>query len=304
MRLRKQNIELTPLTFLIHDYNSISASPSTPTPASILNNKRFSRKNTSGIINNGVYIKSCKQIDYETYDIYGNLRPGIQKMVEYKELPEKIWKQSEYRKWRWQIIEESLQIKYQRYWIRSRSISLKEIEIHQFCYIGGTDNDGRDIIVFVGCRFPGQKLFRIQKLKRALLFIIRELHNIVSKDYIVVYLHSLVNEEENVPPIAWIHECFQIVSNHFLKKLYRFFIIHPTFRLKSWFYILSQKVFWDKILYLDSVYKLEQFQIDLENVALPGKCWEFCYIFFIVFCILCAFCFLKDMNVNYLGKNI
>ena len=215
------------------------------------------------------------RIDYETYDIYGNLRPAIQCMVEYKDEPEAIWKAQELKKWQWQKIEESFNIKYKRYWNRCRKTNLMHIQMHQFVYIGGQDNDGRDIVIFVGNRFPSKHLMLQKKLKQSLLYIIKELHHTVSREYVVIYLHSYLNEELNLPPISWINQCFQICSNRFERNLYKFFVVHPNFRLKSWFYVLSTKAFYKKIIYLDSITKLEHNNIDLERIALPGKSWEY-----------------------------
>merc|ERR1719242_1284419 len=187
-----------------------------------------------------------RKVDYETYDIYGNLRPAIQCMVEYKMEPEKVWKVQESKKWKWQKMEESLNIRYKRYWNRCHKMNLKHIELFQFVYVGGQDNDGRDIIIFVGNRFPAKQLMAQKKLKQALLYIIRELHHIVERDYVVIYLHSMVDEEENLPPITWITQCFQICGHRFSPNLHRFYVIHPSFRLKSWFYVLSTKRFYQK----------------------------------------------------------
>merc|ERR1712228_247628 len=120
----------------------------------------------------------------------------------------------------------------------------QHIQMHQFVYVGGQDDDGRDIVIFVGNRFPSQQLMQQKKLKESLLFVIKELHHIVSREYIVIYLHSYLNEEENLPPISWIN-------------------------------ILSTKAFYKKIVYLDSITKLEHNHIDLERIALPGKSWEY-----------------------------
>jgi len=154
-------------------------------------------------------------------------------------------------------------------------VNLKHIELNQFVYVGGQDNDGRDIIIFVGNRFPAKRLMEQKKLKQSLLYIIRELHHIVERDYVVIYLHSHVDEEENLPPITWINQCFQICGHRFSKNLHRFYVIHPNFRLKSWFYVLSTRTFYQKIIYLDSVTKLEHHNVELEHIALPGKTWEY-----------------------------
>ena len=114
-----------------------------------------------------------------------------------------------------------------------------------------------------------------KKLKQSLLYIIRELHHIVDREYVVIYLHSKVNEEQNLPPISWVNQAFQICGHRFHKNLHKFFVIHPNFRLKSWFYVLSTKSFYQKIEYLDSMTKLEHHNIDLEHIALPGKSWEY-----------------------------
>eukprot|EP01084_Bolivina_argentea_P302655 522445_1 len=246
VKLRKQHIELSPLSGSVHE----------------------DRANQSSILKR-------RMPDYETYDIYGNLRASLQCMVKYKAEPEKIWKAQESKKWSWQKMEEAYQIKYKRYWTRCRKLNLKHIEMYQFVYVGGQDRDGRDIIIFVGNRFPAKLLMNHRKLKQSLLYIIRELHHIVDRDYIIVYLHSFVSEEENLPPISWITQCFQICKERFSKNLYQFYVIHANFRLKSWFYVLSTKSFYKNIVYLDSITKLEHHNIDLEHIALPGKSWEY-----------------------------
>ena len=255
VKLRKHDIELSPLV-----YNTMNNN----------NNQNVMLPNNSNIA-----LINKNHIDYETYDIYGNLRPAIQCMVEYKVEPEKVWKQQESKKWGWQKVEESFNIRYKRYWNRCRKLNLMHIQLHQFVYVGGKDENDRDIIIFVGNRFPAKQLMQQKKLKESLLYIIRELHHIVDRDYIVIYLHSYVNEEQNLPPVSWINQCFQICSNRFNKNLNKFFIIHPNFRLKSWFYVLATKSFYQKIIYLDSMTKLEHYNIDLEHIALPGKSWEY-----------------------------
>lgn len=255
VKLRRQNIELSPLI----------------NPTQNINANRLSYLPN----NSNIALIHKNHIDYETYDIYGNLRPAIQSMVECKVEPEKIWKAQENKKWGWQKVEESFEIRYKRYWNRCRKLNLHQIQMHQFVYVGGKDRDDRDIIIFVGNRFPAKQLMQQKKLKQSLLYIIRELHHIVDRDYVVIYLHSKVNEEENLPPISWINQCFQICGHRFHKNLHKFFVIHPNFRLKSWFYVLSTKSFYQKIVYLDSMTKLEHHNIDLEHIALPGKSWEY-----------------------------
>jgi len=249
VKSRRLNLELSPLQDLDAANNEVR----------VLNANRQRRE----------------RIDYETYDIYGNLRPAIRCMVECKDEPETIWKQEEMKKWQWQKENESMSVKYKRYWNRCRKTNLAQMRQHQFVYIAGQDIDGRDIVVFVGNRFPAKQLMTEKKLKQSLLFLIKEMHHIVSREYCVIYLHSYVDEATNIPPIAWINHCFHICAHRFCRNLDKFFVLHSNFRIKSLFYLLSSKNFYQKIIYLDSLTKLEENNIDIERIALPGKAWEY-----------------------------
>ena len=134
VKIRRQKIELSPLVNKAQINN---------------NNQRLSYLPN----NSNITLINKNHIDYETYDIYGNLRPAIQSIVEYKMEPEKVWKAQENKKWGWQKVEESFEIRYKRYWNRCRKLNLHHIQLHQFVYVGGKDRDDRDIIIFVEIDF-------------------------------------------------------------------------------------------------------------------------------------------------------
>lgn len=69
---------------------------------------------------------------------------------------------------------------------------------------------------------------------------------------------------------------FKILATHLSQKLYHCYMVHPTTKLKSLFYLLRPDEFYHhKLKYIDSLLEFLEFGIDIHSILIPGKCWEF-----------------------------
>ena len=67
--------------------------------------------------------------------------------------------------------------------------------------------------------------------RQALLYLISLLDPLVRGDYIILYFHTLT-ENNNHPSMNWMREVYNVLEYKYKKNLKGFYIIHPTFWTK------------------------------------------------------------------------
>lgn len=154
---------------------------------------------------------------------------------------------------------------YERLLRRSKFEDLSEIASQRCLYTAGEDNFGRLIVVFIGKRFKANKI----DLDKALLYLIFTLDRLVSRDFIVMYFHTLTTRD-NHPPLNFIRYVYETLDHRYKKNLKAFYIIHPTLwnRLTTWWFTtftassIKNKVFCIKGLeYLQNIVAVAQLQL-------------------------------------------
>ncbi|XP_054164230.1 protein GDAP2 homolog [Oppia nitens] len=132
-------------------------------------------------------------------------------------------------------------------------------------YISGEDVMGRPVVVIVGKRFRADTMSN----ERTLMYLIRLLDPIVTKEYIVIYFHSMT-QKENIPSISFVQNVYNLLGYEYKKNLKAFYLIHPSFwcRLIVWWFttfnatILKRKLFCiGGVEYLKNVVSLQKLQV-------------------------------------------
>eukprot|EP01130_Rhizamoeba_saxonica_P014052 TRINITY_DN6084_c0_g1_i1.p1 TRINITY_DN6084_c0_g1~~TRINITY_DN6084_c0_g1_i1.p1 ORF type:complete len:488 (-),score=99.54 TRINITY_DN6084_c0_g1_i1:38-1501(-) len=162
---------------------------------------------------------------------------------------------------------------YEGYLRTAKQTDLSDIARLNLIFQSGVDHSGRSIIVVVGFRFPeGRHL-----LDRVYLHIIKTLDKIVDKEYIIVYLHSDM-EERPKPEMSWLNEkLYRQLHEKYSTNLRAIYILHPTFWLKivkGFFSTFADDSFWDKVRYIERVSDLYDI-FDRSQLRLPDEITAF-----------------------------
>jgi len=152
---------------------------------------------------------------------------------------------------------------------------LTDLEAHQFLYKSGKDHLNRQVIVWVASRFPAYSYEKGGQLNRVIMYIIRKLHTLVEKDYIIMYLHAK-SKDRNFPPVSWTCNLFRLLNHRYSENLRGFYVVHPTVLLKSTMWFLSKTSFWKKIVFISSMKELlQEHRFDPKMISIPGRVWEY-----------------------------
>lgn len=73
--------------------------------------------------------------------------------------------------------------------------------------IAGLDAAGRPVIVFVAAHLPSRSI----DLDRVLQYVVRELVSVVDKDFVLVYLHANM-PNNNQPEYQWLKKALSIIT--------------------------------------------------------------------------------------------
>jgi len=134
---------------------------------------------------------------------------------------------------------------YNNFLYKAQGIDLSDIARLNVIYESGKDISGRPVVVIVGSRLPMQRA----NLDRVFLYMIRTMDRIVENSYVVVYLHTNM-EERDTPEFSWMKQVYNIMDYKYGDHLHTFFVIHPTFWLKIFEGVVSTFVnndsFWKK----------------------------------------------------------
>jgi O-acetyl-ADP-ribose deacetylase (regulator of RNase III) len=162
-------------------------------------------------------------------------------------------------------IEIQRQHRYERFLRKAKTEDFSDY-IHARClYVSGEDSIGRSIVVMIGKRFNALTMSN----DRTIMYLISLLDQLVVKDYIVIYFHTLTRSE-NHPSISFVSNVYNLLGYNYKKNLKAFYVIHPSIwcRLITWWFttfnasILKRKLFCvGGVEYLKNVIPLQQLQV-------------------------------------------
>merc|ERR1740123_1625513 len=112
-------------------------------------------------------------------------------------------------------------------------------------------------------------------MNRVAMYIIRKLHTLVEKDYVILYFHSRATDE-NIPAISWISNFFKLLNHRYAKCLKGFYIVHPTVLIRTSVWFLSTEPLWEKVVFINKLEELiNEHKFDPRMVSIPGRVWEY-----------------------------
>jgi len=124
------------------------------------------------------------------------------------------------------------QRRYERWLKRAKADDLSSVSQLRCLYQSGFDRYNRPVLVFISKFF---KQYMVDPDKAA-MYLIREMDNIVSKEYVVVYVHTAA-DKDNQPETSFIKDIINLIDARYRNNLRAFYILHPTFWFKfgTWF---------------------------------------------------------------------
>ncbi|CAG2104648.1 unnamed protein product [Medioppia subpectinata] len=155
--------------------------------------------------------------------------------------------------------------KYERLLRKAKAEDFSDYINARCLYISGEDSMGRPIVVMIGKRFTASTMCN----ERTVMFLIRLLDSVVVKEYIVIYFHSLT-QKENLPPISFVQNIYNLLGYEYKKNLKCFYVIHPSIwcRVICWWFttfnaaILKRKLFCvGGVEFLKNVIPLQELQV-------------------------------------------
>ncbi|KAL7051681.1 hypothetical protein ACKWTF_004570 [Chironomus riparius] len=163
---------------------------------------------------------------------------------------------------------------------KTREIDMKVIEPYKriLSHGGYLKAGGHNaIVVFSACHLPDRSRKDYNYVMNNLFYyVIKTLEQLVTDDYVLVYLHGASNRK-NSPPFPWLKKCYQLLDRRLRKSLKSCYIVHPTFWLKSLIWMtrpfISAK-FWRKMVYVPSLEELYTL-VPLERNSIPDKVLAF-----------------------------
>lgn len=152
---------------------------------------------------------------------------------------------------------------------------LKETEVFTSvktkCDFLGTDKQGRHIFAIYAYRFPDKS-----QLDKFVRDIIKEMEPYVENDYIMVYFHQGL-KEDNKPSVQFLWNCYKELDRNFRKNLKSLYVVHPTWFIRAvWNFFrpfISEK-FRKKLIYISSLDELRQ-ALGLNKLKLPDNICDF-----------------------------
>lgn len=163
------------------------------------------------------------------------------------------------------------QHRYERLLRRAKTEEFKKLKDLRFFYSVGMDKRGRSILVFIGQRLLVDQFDD----ETVLSFIISILEPICSKDFVVIYFHSM-NTQSNYLTLNFLKYMFETLSGDpaYKKNLKALFVLHATIwcRLASWWFTtFSETTIKDKIFFLGGVEFLKQMIVSIDQLQLPSS---------------------------------
>ncbi|XP_017269258.1 protein prune homolog 2 isoform X3 [Kryptolebias marmoratus] len=136
---------------------------------------------------------------------------------------------------------------------------------------GGYYAEKNAIIVFAACFLPDSDCDNYNYVMENLfLYVISTLELMVAEDYMIVYLNG-ATPRRRMPGFTWMKRCYQMIDRRLKKNLKMFFIVHPSWFVRTLLGItrpfISSK-FSSKIRYVNSLKELGEL-IPMEYVHIP-----------------------------------
>jgi len=162
---------------------------------------------------------------------------------------------------------------YYKFLRQSQQLDLSDIARLQIIYQSGKDSQGRAIVMILGSRLPEKR----NQLDRVFLYIIKTLDKIVESDYVVVYLHTLM-EDKSKPEFSWLEQVYNQIDTKYNMHLRALYVVHPTFWLKlvkGFFSTFTGDTdFWKKVQYIERLVDLFEI-VDPNQLVIPQEIFEF-----------------------------
>jgi len=156
---------------------------------------------------------------------------------------------------------------YLNFLYKAQGMDLSDVARLGVIYESGKDILGRSVVVIVGNRLP---VLRPQ-LDRVFMYMIRMMDKITDHPYVVVYVHTNMEERET-PEFSWMKKVYNIMDSKYGDHLSAFYVIHPTFWLKIFEGVLSSIMsndsFWKKVRYIEHLEEIYN-HIEHEQLVLP-----------------------------------
>ena len=106
-----------------------------------------------------------------------------------------------------ELEKERAELLYTRYLRRAREEDLSDIAQRNIFYRSGVDQMGRPLFVLVGMHLPKTE----DDLERVLAYIVRILSPAAAKDFVVVYFHTNMAQEQ-MPDLGWLRKLHDVFN--------------------------------------------------------------------------------------------
>ncbi|KAH8316794.1 hypothetical protein KR074_008180, partial [Drosophila pseudoananassae] len=135
------------------------------------------------------------------------------------------------------------------------------------CDFLGTDKQGRHIFAIYASRFPEKS-----QLDAFVREIIKEIEPFVENDYILVYFHQGL-KEDNKPSAQFLWNSYKELDRNFRKNLKTLYVVHPTWFIRviwNFFSPFISDKFRKKLVYISCLDELRQ-ALGLNSLKLPDN---------------------------------
>ncbi|XP_061402266.1 rho GTPase-activating protein 68F [Musca vetustissima] len=139
------------------------------------------------------------------------------------------------------------------------------------CDFLGTDKQGRHIFGIYASRFPEKS-----QMESFIRDIIKEIEPYVENDYILVYFHQGL-KEDNKPSAQFLWNSYKELDRNFRKNLKNLYVVHPTWFIRviwNFFSPFISEKFRKKLVYISNLDELRQ-ALGLSKLKLPDNIYNF-----------------------------
>jgi len=167
---------------------------------------------------------------------------------------------------------ERTELLYTRYLRRAREEDLSDVAQKNIFYRSEVEQMRRTLFVLVGMHLPKAE----EELEKVLAYIIRILSPVATKDFVVVYFHTNMAQEQ-MPELNWLRKLHDVFDYKFARSLRVCYVVHPTFWLKLMSVILSPFIsnqVTDKLRYFNGLSNLLEV-IDLQQLNIPNAVFTY-----------------------------
>jgi len=162
---------------------------------------------------------------------------------------------------------------YLNFLYKAQGMDLSDVARLSVIYESGKDSHGRPVVVIVGSRLPAIRT----QLDRVFMYIIRVMDKITDNPYVLVYLHTNMEDRET-PEFSWMKKVYNIMDSKYGDHLSTFYVIHPTFWFKIFEGVLSSLMvndsFWKKVRYVERLEEIYN-NIEHDQLVLPDEVLQY-----------------------------